>query len=560
MVLLTALCLAASCSKFDDSKIWEKINGLSNDIATLQAQSDALNSELSTIKAIVTALQDQDYITNVAPLADGSGYTITFAKLGAVVIKNGEKGATGNTPKMGVKKDTDGIYYWTIDGEWLLDNGDKIVAEGKTGQEGVTPKLKIENDYWYVSYDNGASWQQLGKAKGDEGAQGPQGDSLFQSIDTSDPENVVIFLSDGTVFVIPKNINYSAAVALDENGTSNCYIVSEAGRYKFPTVKGNSNESVGEVASVEVLWETFNTDTAPAVGDLIKKVSFVSDYVYFEASNKRGNALIAAKDVEGKTLWSWHIWMTDQPVDQVYYNNAGTMMDRNLGATITRPLDNNSTGFGRFCGLYYQWGRKDPFIGVGDDLTCLNPDYSIEKFNKAKSTKSWPNDINFYEEPQNQDFVQYSVENPMVFISGWIDVHSINFSPDLWNSQKTIYDPCPPGYRIPDGNTDGIWARASGQQNFVANCEGDAKLYVNYKGFFSDEDIYYPIAGFLHIDRGDLCEVGSFTYQWSCSRYYSAPGKYYGYIYGRFFGIHNGGTSTNGSDPLHGGPVRCCKE
>jgi hypothetical protein len=122
------------------------------------------------------------------------------------------------TPVIGVAQDTDGVYYWTLNGEWLLDdNGNKLPVSGKDGQngtngsngqdgadgkdgqngedgkdgadgqdgkdgkDGVTPQLKIEEGYWFISYDNGATWTQLGKATGEDGKDGENGDSFFTS-------------------------------------------------------------------------------------------------------------------------------------------------------------------------------------------------------------------------------------------------------------------------------------------------------------------------------------------------------------------------------------------
>ena len=80
------------------------------------------------------------------------GYTIKFAKSNPIVIYNGKDGADGNTPVIGVKKDTDGIYYWTLDGEFIVADGQKIKAQGTDGNngadgsDGVTPNSKFERD------------------------------------------------------------------------------------------------------------------------------------------------------------------------------------------------------------------------------------------------------------------------------------------------------------------------------------------------------------------------------------------------------------------------------
>lgn len=165
------------------------------------------NTNLSSLQTIVTALQNNDYITSVDPLTENGkvvGYTIKFAKSNPIVIYNGKDGADGNTPSIGIKKDTDGIYYWTLDGEFILVDGHKIQAQGDGN--GTTPKLEIRNGYWWVSYDNGQNWEQLGKATGEDGKDG-------ESIKITQDENNVYFeLEDGTVITIPKSGSQSSNI------------------------------------------------------------------------------------------------------------------------------------------------------------------------------------------------------------------------------------------------------------------------------------------------------------------------------------------------------------
>lgn len=243
--LLATMVLAfVGCSEsFDDSSIWDKLNDHESRIGKLEELCKQMNTNISSLQTIVTALQDNDYVTGVTPITkDGKtiGYTITFTKSGAITIyhgedgkdgQNGTDGKDGTTPVIGVKKASDGIYYWTLNGEWLLDNdGNKIKAvgvdgkdgadgengqpgaNGTDGKDGITPQLKIENDYWYVSYDNGATWVQLGPATGEEGPQGPQGeqgepgiggDSMFTNIDYSNENYVLFTLSNGTQIQVP---------------------------------------------------------------------------------------------------------------------------------------------------------------------------------------------------------------------------------------------------------------------------------------------------------------------------------------------------------------------
>lgn len=265
-ILFFALALLAvvACSKFDDSAIWEELNKHEDRIVKLETLCNQMNTNITSLQTIIIALQSNDYVVNIAPIMEGNkeiGYTITFAKSGSITIhhgkdgKDGANGADGKdgqngtdgidgkdgyTPKIGVKQHTDGRYYWTLDGTWLLDDNGNMIpatgedgkdgqngsngkdgqdgedgkdgADGKDGKDGITPQLKIEDGYWYLSYDNGATWQKLGKATGNngldgvpgaDGADGEDGDSIIDSI-TQDEEYVYFNLSDGTLITLPK--------------------------------------------------------------------------------------------------------------------------------------------------------------------------------------------------------------------------------------------------------------------------------------------------------------------------------------------------------------------
>ena len=121
--------------------------------------------------------------------------------------KDGQDGEDGTTPTIGVKQDADGVYYWTLNGEYIVVDGEKIQAEGKDGTNGTTPQFKIENDYWFISYDNGTNWTQLGKATGEDGKDGEDGvggDSMFSGVDYKTSTDYVIFtLADGTQIKLP---------------------------------------------------------------------------------------------------------------------------------------------------------------------------------------------------------------------------------------------------------------------------------------------------------------------------------------------------------------------
>ena len=228
---LVAICTAISCSKFDDSAIWDKLNDHETRLAYLEEVCKKMNTDIVNLQTIITALETNDYIVNVSPLATGDGYTFIFKSGKSVVIYDGKDGKDGTdgkdgidgvTPTISVMKDIDGVYYWTVNGEWLLVNGQKVKAsatDGKDGQngtngvngtngkDGITPKFKIEEEYWFVSYDNGQSWEKLGKATGEDGQNGSNGidgDSIFSKIEQDD-EYVYFYLSDGTMITLSKH-------------------------------------------------------------------------------------------------------------------------------------------------------------------------------------------------------------------------------------------------------------------------------------------------------------------------------------------------------------------
>ena len=150
----------------------------------------------------------------------------------------------------------------------------------------------------------------------------------------------------GSSLTFTTTLDMEGALCLTDGGAANCYIVPQSGIYKIETVKGNSSTPVGSVVSAEVLWESFGTSIIPNVGELVSKVRYKDGYIVFQIPDayKEGNAVIAAKDANGTILWSWHIWLTDQPQEHVYKNDAGTMMDRNLGATSATKGDVGALG------------------------------------------------------------------------------------------------------------------------------------------------------------------------------------------------------------------------
>lgn len=196
-IALTLLALT-SCHK----AIWDKLNDHEERIRKLELFCNQLNTNINSLQAIVNAINARDYVKDVLPITEDGiiiGYTITFNSSNPINIYNGKNGEDAHTPIIGIKKDVDEIYYWTLDGEWILgSDGNKVRADG--GKDGITPLLKIQDDYWWISYDNTATWTKLGKATGE---QGESGESMFQDI-YQDNRFVYLVLADGEIIQLTK--------------------------------------------------------------------------------------------------------------------------------------------------------------------------------------------------------------------------------------------------------------------------------------------------------------------------------------------------------------------
>lgn len=353
------------------------------------------------------------------------------------------------------------------------------------------------------------------------------------------------------------DIDMDSAVNLSWSGTANCYIVSKTGVYKFKSVKGNGNTSVGAVSKVEVLWETFGTSVSPEPGELVSAVSFRDGYIVFQCHKifYEGNAVVAAKDAAGNILWSWHLWFTDLPQSQTYYNNAGIVMDRNLGATSATPGEVGAIG------LLYQWGRKDPFLGSS----------SISTASKAASTLEWPSAVR-----SNSEYgtIDYATAHPTTFISGnfsnydWYYTGSESTDNTRWTTSdkaKSIYDPCPAGWRVPDGGKNGIWSKAVGATSFNWEFD-DSNLGMDFLGKLGTLSIWYPASG--HMNGGALEGVGqhglywssnnpSGQYEYEANSFVFGPVLKFGIVY---YDINDGQPTSASFDRDYGFSVRCSRE
>ena len=201
LLFLLPILLLTSCGDLKS-----RMDDIEARMAALEKQCDRMNSDLAALRSIVNVLDQADFIKGVTPVTAGGeviGYTLEFRNSPSITIYHGTDGKDGkdgkDAPRIGIRKDGDG-YYWTLDGEWLLDEqGSRIPVsgrdgtDGRDGADGITPQLKIEDGIWWVSYDNGLSWSELGAVA-----------PMVVADIREDANYVYITLSSGTEIKLPK--------------------------------------------------------------------------------------------------------------------------------------------------------------------------------------------------------------------------------------------------------------------------------------------------------------------------------------------------------------------
>ena len=291
--------------------------------------------------------------------------------------------------------------------------------------------------------------------------------------------------------------------------------------------------------SADVLWET-----SP---NLISQVELLYGYVRFKVAKKdinhykEGNAVIAVYDKNGKVLWSWHIWITDTPQVLSYTEGETTisMLDRNLGATAAKWDEGGSSSGEKALetyGLYYQWGRKDPSMGPPTwDYAPINM-VTAPYFDYSSTEKDAAEVVRFAA-PTLKD----AVENPMYLIMPTAQTQTYYFNwlyeknDFLWgydaskgsNERKTIYDPCPYGFKVSGGELSDLFSyatRISTTGSYTLEEYGQ-KVSVPENSASSEGikvQFYFPYTGFKGVDRGLNSLVSSWRYVGQKADYQSA--------------------------------------
>lgn len=296
---------------------------------------------------------------------------------------------------------------------------------------------------------------------------------------------------------------------LDEDGTANCYIAPKTlTRYSFDaTVMGKGDWSTNirpqplSGTTAKVIWETGPHNGTESV---VQYVFHDNGRIYFATGSTHGNALIGLFDKDGICIWSWHIWAVDYnpALSCATYGSGTIFMDRNLGVLSNSLAEQ---------GLYYQWGRKDPFVYVATPNT---PERLATTYNLAGYEFGvHGNTGNGYCPPADYT-VAWATAHPTIMLTrpfkdtSWLEAWLYTTNPNLWGNstsgsiasaknKKSIYDPCPPGWKVPDR---AAWDILTFQRQNAEVTYGTNMYYDSTRTTWA----YYPYNGYLSAESGAL--------------------------------------------------------
>ena len=257
-----------------------------------------------------------------------------------------------------------------------------------------------------------------------------------------------------------------------------------------------SGAPTGIPAKAQVVWQQ---PAAGASGSVVDAPTMEGATLKVPVTGTKGNAVVAVCKSDGTILWSYHIWVSEAQDIACRFEEAGayTMLDRNLGATSTTPKDRNAYG------LFYQWGRKDPFAR---NLTATRPG--------GKPYESTPSDLVKTEDAtEATGTIAYATRNPQTRLLAAKEWYTGTGGNDLlWGgtaegSVKTVYDPCPEGYRVPE-------ARHFAEMKFTSKAECDANYGLLLAVDGEDTKSYFPTTGYLEANKAATMYLEYRGYMW----------------------------------------------
>jgi hypothetical protein len=313
--------------------------------------------------------------------------------------------------------------------------------------------------------------------------------------DLSDPkiykQEVILEMTSTKDLFPPQEIKLNC-ISGEIQDSANSYIVQTNGTgILIPVLRANESDlgkqlGDNEAYTSELLW----TDNSNGLADNsnVKVVQTAGTgtkgYILVLPGSSEGNALVGIKNSNKDILWSWHVWTIK---DTPKASKIGGFMDRFLGATgdITSEANVHNRG------LRYQWGRKDPYPTAGENKIAV-PLYDAGRT---------PIKIN---SSTTKIALGEAIKKPLNYINNndWITPENKN----LWQeSTKTVYDPCPKGWRVPANVKKWSGSRIDWIRY---NINPQGAHHVDYGG-------YYPASGYLDDPNGPVSYPG-YGFSWVC--------------------------------------------
>ena len=327
----------------------------------------------------------------------------------------------------------------------------------------------------------------------------------------------VVAVATEPVVPVAQTVNLNSA-----QGYANTYVIKSVGKYKFEAVKGNSTEKV-DAATAELTWETWCNNEAVVANSLVKNLTIENGYVLVETADDfhAGNALVSVKNAGGTIVWSWMLWFTEENIGNIEVDGVA-IMDRNLGA-LTTAQDKPGLNYG----LLWQWGRHVPILGLdgthAETPTAMTsaPAVTDERLKLETAVETAPElagKVGFT--------IDYVLANPTKFFySGsrnWYEVSMDEAVSALWNTTKTMYDPCPAGYQVMTIATADV---------FLSDYEGISNDAANFG--FTMNDVWYPLTGRWKYSGGSRLSDATMTYFWTCEQAFKDESNGYNCAYHR---------------------------
>lgn len=249
---VSALCLASCTKELDE--LDATLHELELRVTQVEVAVQAAKSDVKAMQILAKAQDAAIKISSVTP-TDAGGFVITFSNGQSFTLNSAQDGADGvNAKALSIAKDTDGVWYWTLAGEWMLDaTGAKCIVCGYDGIDGITPQIRVNDGLWEVSPD-GKTWSQLCEDR--------YAPSSIKVIET--PADVTFVLADGSEIVLKKGAAFRLVAETVDftvqggeelevpytveagDGTVAVTVYSTSGGYKA-TVSGDGDKGVIKV-------------------------------------------------------------------------------------------------------------------------------------------------------------------------------------------------------------------------------------------------------------------------------------------------------------------------